>query len=87
MATAEALLTAREFGRMPDDGRRVELVRGRIIESPPPGFLPGLVCIQTASTQVTRTAGEPRPRMGRGSRRFQFSAGSGPIADRTSTTR
>jgi Uma2 family endonuclease len=36
MATVETLLTAEEFGSMPDDGRRTELVRGRIVELPPP---------------------------------------------------
>jgi Uma2 family endonuclease len=44
MATAEALMTAEEFGRMPDDGRRTELVRGRIVELPPTNFLHGLIC-------------------------------------------
>lgn len=48
MATAEALMTAEEFGQMPDDGRRTELVRGRIIELPPPGFLHGNVCFKIA---------------------------------------
>lgn len=32
MATAEQLLTAEEFGRLPDDGRRYELVRGVLVE-------------------------------------------------------
>jgi Uma2 family endonuclease len=44
MATAEALMTAEEFGAMPDDGRRTELVRGRIIELPPPRSRHGKVC-------------------------------------------
>ena len=38
MATVETLLTAEEFGQMPDDGRRTELVRGRIVELPPPNW-------------------------------------------------
>ena len=36
MAIAETLVTAEEFGQMPDDGRRAELVHGRIVELPPP---------------------------------------------------
>ena len=46
MAIVETLITAEEFGRMPDDGRRTELVRGRIIELPPPNFLHGLTCAE-----------------------------------------
>jgi Uma2 family endonuclease len=45
MATAEkTLLTAEEFGRRPDDGRPEELVRGRIVMTPPPGSRHGKVC-------------------------------------------
>ncbi len=46
MATAESqsLLTAEQFAALPDDGRITELVRGRIIEMPPPGFLHGRLC-------------------------------------------
>ena len=44
MATVEALITAEEFGQMPDDGRRTELVRGRIVELPPPKPRHGKVC-------------------------------------------
>ena len=45
MAIAEALMTAEEYRRMPDDGRRTELVRGRIVELPPPNFVHGQICI------------------------------------------
>ena len=44
MATAEALLTAEEFERMPDPGYPTELVRGRIVAMNPPGFRHGEVC-------------------------------------------
>ena len=44
MASVETLITAEEFGRMPDDGRRTELVRGRIVELPPPKSRHGKVC-------------------------------------------
>jgi Uma2 family endonuclease len=45
MATAEKmLLTAEEFGRRPDDGRPEELVRGKIVMSPPPNRRHGKVC-------------------------------------------
>jgi Uma2 family endonuclease len=49
MATvAEKLLTAEEFVRMPDPGYPTELVRGRIIRMPPPGFEHGEICSQLA---------------------------------------
>lgn len=44
MATAEALLTAEEFGRRPDPGYPEELVQGRIITMPPPTPRHGQVC-------------------------------------------
>ena len=44
MASVETLITAEEFGRMPDDGRRTELVRGRIVELPPTNYRHGTVC-------------------------------------------
>ena len=44
MATVETLLTAEEFGSLPDDGRRTELVQGRIVELPPPGSPHGRAC-------------------------------------------
>jgi Uma2 family endonuclease len=46
MATAEALMTAEEFGRRPDPGYPEELVRGRIIAMPPPDRRHGQVCGQ-----------------------------------------
>ena len=36
MATAEALMTAQEFGQRPDPGYPEELVQGRIVGMPPP---------------------------------------------------
>jgi Uma2 family endonuclease len=45
MATVDQLLTVEEYAQMPDDGRRTELVRGRIIELPPPNYLHGLTCV------------------------------------------
>ncbi len=33
---------------MPDDGRRTELVQGRMMELPPPGFIHGRVCFNVA---------------------------------------
>jgi Uma2 family endonuclease len=47
MATAEALMTAEEFGQRPDPGYPEELVRGRIVAMPPPDRLHGYVCAQT----------------------------------------
>jgi Uma2 family endonuclease len=46
MATAEALMTAEEFGRRPDPGHPEELVRGMIIEMTPPDRRHGYVCGQ-----------------------------------------
>jgi Uma2 family endonuclease len=46
MATAEALITADEFGRRPDPGYPEELVQGRIVTMPPPTPLHGKVCGQ-----------------------------------------
>lgn len=47
MATVEALMTAREFGRRPDPGHPEELVRGRIVAMPPPDRRHGKVCGQS----------------------------------------
>lgn len=44
MATVTELLTAEEFLSLPDNGQIQELVRGRIVEMPPPKFLHGSVC-------------------------------------------
>ncbi len=49
MATVEALVTLEEFAAMPDNGVRTELVRGRIIKVPPPGYLHGQIVIEIAS--------------------------------------
>lgn len=49
MSIADALITADEYSDMPDDGRRTELVRGRIIELPPPNFFHGFVCVEIAA--------------------------------------
>ena len=39
MTTAKKLLTADDLLAMPDNGMRQELVRGELVEMPPPGFL------------------------------------------------
>ncbi len=47
MATAiatERLITADEYGRLPDNGKRTELVRGRIIETNIPFSLHAQIC-------------------------------------------
>src|SRR5438128_2000297 len=47
MATlTEPLLTAEEYARVPDRGVPTELVRGKIIEMPPPYPYHGLVCLK-----------------------------------------
>lgn len=38
------LLTVEEYARLPDDGRKTELVRGRIVEVTPPSIFHGYVC-------------------------------------------
>ncbi len=42
MATATALMTAEEFAALPDHESRTELVRGKMIEMPPPSSRHGL---------------------------------------------
>lgn len=44
MATIEALLTAEDYLKLPDQGRPTELVRGRIAMMNMPGLRHGLVC-------------------------------------------
>ncbi len=46
MATAEALMTAEEFGQRPDPGYPEELVQGRIVGMPPPDRRHGYVCLK-----------------------------------------
>ena len=46
MATAEALMTAEEFGQRPDPGYPEELVQGRIVAMPPPDRRHGKICGQ-----------------------------------------
>jgi Uma2 family endonuclease len=46
MATAEALMTARQFAKRPDPGHPEELVRGRIVAMPPPDRRHGKVCLK-----------------------------------------
>jgi Uma2 family endonuclease len=47
MATAEALMTAEEFGQRPDPGHPEELVQGRIVAMPPPDRRHGKICGQS----------------------------------------
>lgn len=48
MSTVQTLLTADEYFRLPDDGRRTELVQGRIVEMSRPGGKYGRVCVRIA---------------------------------------
>lgn len=41
--TSDRLLTAEEFERLPDDGYRTELVRGRVVREPPASYEHGRV--------------------------------------------
>ena len=43
MTTAKKLLTADDLMALPDDGNRHELVKGELIEMPPPGVMHGIV--------------------------------------------
>lgn len=49
-SVADKLVTAEEFHEMPEpaDGSRQELVRGRIVSMPPPGFRHGLCQVRIA---------------------------------------
>lgn len=42
-------VTIEEFQRLPDDGRRRELVQGRVVEEPPAGFGHGRLGVRLAS--------------------------------------
>jgi Uma2 family endonuclease len=44
MATAEALMTAKEFGLRPDPGHPEELIQGMVTEMPPPDRKHAYVC-------------------------------------------
>ena len=46
MAIAEALLTVEQYAAMPDEATPSELVEGRIIEVPPPGYEHGKICAE-----------------------------------------
>jgi len=46
--SAQRLLTAEEYGRLPDDGRKTELVRGEVVEMPMPYPRHGEICVQIA---------------------------------------
>src|SRR5262249_24724663 len=47
MATAEALITAEEYRRLPDNGQPTELVRGRIVPLNMPTPRHGHICAET----------------------------------------
>lgn len=44
--TAEKPLTAEDFARRPDPGHPEELVKGKIVSMPPPGYRHGLICLR-----------------------------------------
>lgn len=46
---ATKLLTIEEYLALPDDGRRTELVKGRVVEVPPPSLRHGRICFRFAS--------------------------------------
>ena len=48
MTTARKLLTAADLLAMPDDGKKYELVRGELIEMPPPSYMHGVVTARFA---------------------------------------
>ena len=49
MSIATSLLTAAEFAQMPDPGHPQELVRGVVVDMPPPRFRHGKVCARIAT--------------------------------------
>jgi len=59
-ATAAKLLTAEEFSRRPEllDGSREELVRGKVVTMPAPGFRHGQVTVQIASILKSYVTGK-----------------------------
>lgn len=47
-APADGLLTAEAYAALPDDGRRTELVLGKVVEVPPPSLRHGVLCSRVA---------------------------------------
>ncbi|MGH7572562.1 MAG: Uma2 family endonuclease [Gemmatimonadota bacterium] len=50
MKAETQLLTIEEFERLPDDGSRMELVRGQVVREPPTSFEHGWIAIDLAAT-------------------------------------
>jgi Uma2 family endonuclease len=48
MSTATMLLTAEEFAKLPDNGHLTELVKGVVIEMPPPTPRHGEICVNAS---------------------------------------
>ncbi len=61
MTTARKLLTADDLLAMPEDGKKYELVRGELIEMPPPGIMHGIV-----TDRIGRRIGDFAERLGLG---------------------
>lgn len=55
VTTGSRLLTAAEFAELPNprDGSKQELVRGRVVTMPPPGFVHGVVQVNVAFALTT----------------------------------
>jgi Uma2 family endonuclease len=49
MTVTQGLLTAEEYGKLPDDGRFTELVRGRVVEMSRPTPQHGYYCVNISS--------------------------------------
>ena len=63
MATAEALMTAEEFGQRPDPGYPEELVQGRIVsDADHPIDVMGKVCAQASDLSPGQFRRGARPR-------------------------
>ena len=53
MSLTTSLLTAADFSRLPDPGYPQELVRGVVVDMPPPKFRHGKVCNRVANLLTT----------------------------------
>ena len=60
--SGEPLMTVGQFMDLSDDGRSLELVRGRVVEMSPPNFLRGVVCSKDQPTSWQLRRGD-RPRI------------------------
>jgi Uma2 family endonuclease len=58
-AVTSGTLSAEEYWALPDDGRRTELVRGKVLTIPSPGFQHGELCLRIGFVIMQFLAAKP----------------------------